>query len=171
MTTQRRAKAGGEKGANGAWYEGGKFIATTDHEKSSRRTRKGTGRQEIEPYTYDLPPEPGMRSLYGAMSPGVFTSRDADGKWGLNPNTSEHTWAYYHDGDAEAVARSKDRYQNLADRFNAGERWIKPASPVVGANDSAAAISAKERFLSEHAEAATAQPDEPPSHERPRVRL
>ena len=30
---QRRAKAGGEFGANGEWYEGGKFIATTDHVK------------------------------------------------------------------------------------------------------------------------------------------
>lgn len=27
---QRRAKAGGEYGANGDWYEGGKFIATKD---------------------------------------------------------------------------------------------------------------------------------------------
>lgn len=28
--TQRRAKAGGEFGANGEWYEGGKFIATQE---------------------------------------------------------------------------------------------------------------------------------------------
>lgn len=34
-TLQRRAKAGGERGANGEWYEGGKFIATTDHAKSA----------------------------------------------------------------------------------------------------------------------------------------
>lgn len=30
-TGQRRAKAGGEFGANGEWYEGGKFIATLEH--------------------------------------------------------------------------------------------------------------------------------------------
>lgn len=29
-TDQRRAKAGGEYGANGEWYEGGKFIATQE---------------------------------------------------------------------------------------------------------------------------------------------
>jgi len=29
-TDQRRAKAGGEYGANGEWYEGGKFIATKE---------------------------------------------------------------------------------------------------------------------------------------------
>lgn len=27
--TQKRASVGGERGANGEWYEGGKFIATT----------------------------------------------------------------------------------------------------------------------------------------------
>ena len=39
MTTtndgQRRAAAGGERGANGEWYEGGKFIATKDRTKSA----------------------------------------------------------------------------------------------------------------------------------------
>lgn len=35
MTTQQRAKAGGELGANGEWYEGGKFIATKDNPKSA----------------------------------------------------------------------------------------------------------------------------------------
>ena len=29
-TDQRRAKAGGEYGANGEWYEGGKFLATQE---------------------------------------------------------------------------------------------------------------------------------------------
>jgi len=30
-TDQKRAKPGGEFGANGEWYEGGKFIATQEH--------------------------------------------------------------------------------------------------------------------------------------------
>lgn len=30
ITGQRRAKAGGEYGANGEWYDGGKFIATAE---------------------------------------------------------------------------------------------------------------------------------------------
>lgn len=32
---QKRAAVGGELGANGEWYEGGKFIATKDNPKSS----------------------------------------------------------------------------------------------------------------------------------------
>lgn len=37
---QRRAKPGGEYGANGEWYEGGKFIATRDNPKSAPQERK-----------------------------------------------------------------------------------------------------------------------------------
>ena len=44
MTTtndgQRRAAAGGELGANGEWYEGGKFIATKDRTKSDGSKRE-----------------------------------------------------------------------------------------------------------------------------------
>lgn len=38
-TDQKRARAGGEMGANGEWYEGGKFIATKDNPKSQPRER------------------------------------------------------------------------------------------------------------------------------------
>ncbi|BCQ28725.1 hypothetical protein NK8_69150 (plasmid) [Caballeronia sp. NK8] len=50
MSTQRRAKPGGETGANGEWYEGGgKFIATRDNPKRAERSRKATRKVEIEP--------------------------------------------------------------------------------------------------------------------------
>lgn len=132
--TQPRAKPGGEIGANGEWYEGGKFIATTDHAKSAGKGRKATGRQEIEPYKWDVPPEPGMRSIWQAMSPGVFTGKLPDGRMGLNPHTSEHTWLYYNDNDPALVEQAKARYQALADRFNAGERWFKESPMCDQAN-------------------------------------
>lgn len=118
--SQKRAAAGGEHGANGEWYEGGKFIATTDHEKGNKKSKKGTGRQEIEPYKWDHPPEPGMRSIFGASR--VFNALE-NGKMVLNSSVSDHTWGYYHGHDANAVAGAKARYQELADRYNAGERW------------------------------------------------
>lgn len=121
---QPRAKPGGEIGANGEWYEGGKFIATTDHAKSNRKSKKGTGRQEIEPYKWEIPSEPGLRSIWQAMSPGVFTGRLPDGRMGLNPHVSDHTWLYYNDNDPVLVEKAKARFQTLADRFNAGERWF-----------------------------------------------
>lgn len=45
---QRRAKAGGEFGANGEWYEGGKFIATKDDTvKSAPPARRELSPEEI----------------------------------------------------------------------------------------------------------------------------
>lgn len=53
--TQRRAKAGGEFGANGDWYEGGKFIATEEdtikrapmrHEVTSEEAARRAARDE-----------------------------------------------------------------------------------------------------------------------------
>lgn len=131
---QSRAKPGGEIGANGEWYEGGKFIATTDHAKSVGKGHKATGRQEIEPYKWDVPPEPGMRSIWQAMSPGVFTGKSLDGRMGLNPHISEHTWLYFNDNDPALVEKAKARYQALVDRFNAGERWFKESSVCDQAN-------------------------------------
>lgn len=59
-TTQRRAKAGGEYGANGEWYEGGKFIATEEdtikrapmrHEISAEELARRAAREEQDRIT------------------------------------------------------------------------------------------------------------------------
>jgi hypothetical protein len=42
---QRRAKPGGERGANGEWYEGGKFIATSERTVKGEQTRPSTPAQ------------------------------------------------------------------------------------------------------------------------------
>jgi hypothetical protein len=73
VSTQRRAGPGGETGANGEWYEGGKFIATQDNPKRSGRSKKGTRKVGIEPWKWEIPPEEGMRPIYGRMGAGVFT--------------------------------------------------------------------------------------------------
>jgi hypothetical protein len=47
---QKRAKAGGEVGPNGEWYEGGTWIARTDMPKKEkeRLLRAATGREQVE---------------------------------------------------------------------------------------------------------------------------
>ena len=165
MTTQRRAKAGGEEGANGDWYEGGKFIATTDHEKRAAKRVKGTGRVEVEPFRWEQPPEPDMRPLFGLMGPGVFTGKLANGEMGLI--ASDTTWLYYFK-TPDAVEQAKVEYQGYANRFNGGERWASvnaTPEPVVNTDDSSAAQAAKRRFLAEHASA-----DQPAKPEKPRHR-
>ncbi len=46
--TQRRAAAGGEIGANGEWYPGGAFIATTDHSKGCASAKQERTTQTAE---------------------------------------------------------------------------------------------------------------------------
>jgi GNAT superfamily N-acetyltransferase len=123
VSTQRRARAGGETGANGEWYEGGKFIATQDNAKRAGRSRKPTRKVEVEPWKWELPPEEGMRPIYGRMGAGVFTGKLDDGQWGLIAR--DVTWRYYFNTES-AIARAKEEYQAFADRFNAGERWTTP---------------------------------------------
>ena len=62
-----RAPKGGALGANGEWYEGGKFIATTDHPKGQKQRKSSKIRKvEIEPYVYEVAPD-GYKSIYQKM--------------------------------------------------------------------------------------------------------
>lgn len=65
--------------------------------------------------------------------------------------------------DHPAVAMYSDGLpvlQDLADRYNAGERWVaaEPPRPVPHEGDSAAVRSAKARFLSEQEDKSTPKP-------------
>lgn len=148
MSGQQRAKAGGEHGANGEWYEGGKFIATTDHPKAdSRRQRRGSGsRVLVEPGKLEIA-EAGHHAIFSQIR--VFLDNDHMSSKGLARISSRF------DEGHPAVAMYSHGLQslrNLAERYNAGERWIKPepATPVIADSDSDASKSAKARFLAEH---------------------
>lgn len=115
-----RAKAGGQFGANGEWYEGGKFLNTVpENAKGSSQGRKGSGKQEIEPYVWVVAPE-GMMSLYRSMA-GV--------EW-----FDRHTMQFRFNEDlrceyatSEAVRMRKERIA----AFNSGQRWFAKASTEV----------------------------------------
>lgn len=67
---QRRAKAGGEFGANGDWYEGGKFIATdADTIKTAPRKFELSAAQIAERDAYAM--------LEAARMAEVMAARDA----------------------------------------------------------------------------------------------
>ena len=84
--SQRRAKTGGEVGANGEWYPGGKWIATTTRAKSYRPVRP-TGRQLIAPGVWAQPPTATSVALLGQLGVGAWTvlvnGRAADRAWTL----------------------------------------------------------------------------------------
>lgn len=66
--TRKRAKTGGEIGPNGESYKGGAFIATTDKPKGSpQKKEKPTGKEQIRPYVWALPPADGMRATLSGI--------------------------------------------------------------------------------------------------------
>ncbi len=110
----KRAAAGGEFGANGEWYEGGKFINTVaQNSKRNGSTKRGQGKQEIAPYVWEVAPEAGMISLYRQFA-GVF-GIVIDGVAVVR--CSQHTMNYY--------GKTIDQINDMITRWNAGQRWFK----------------------------------------------
>lgn len=110
-TFHSRAKKGGELGANGEWYEGGKFIATTEHPKRFGSRKPALRKQEIEPYKWEVGGE-GQVAIFPQLA-GVELFDRRSGKFSLNPGLR-----------MEYLTESGlARRQSLIARYNAGERW------------------------------------------------
>lgn len=116
--THSRAKAGGEFGANGEWYEGGKFINTVpENGKRQGSTKsKPVGKREIDSRVWAVQPAEGAIAIYPQLA-GIELREQrgvAGSPFRLNPDLrGEFT-------TAEAIAKR----ENLIARFNAGERWV-----------------------------------------------
>jgi hypothetical protein len=110
---QRRAKAGGEYGENGEWYEGGKFIANTDTPKGQAVRRLKTGKREIAPYVWTVQPSPDHLAIYPTLS-GVEIFNRGTGRFEFNSNLR----SYF--ASPEAVMERRARI----DAYNSGKRWF-----------------------------------------------
>ena len=111
-TATKRARKGGEYGANGEWYDGGKFINTVaENAKKERSKPFKPSKCEIAPYVWALNSE-GKSSLYRQFA-GAF-GKVIDGT------------AVYVGSDRILAycGRTREEAQDLLDRWNAGERWI-----------------------------------------------
>ena len=109
MKAQKRAKAGGEFGANGEWYEGGKFINTIakNDKRHGSDNKKATRKQEVAPYKWEVPPAENMSSIFQLFG-GRYMTRE---------NTANVPFCEYQGADPEKV-------QAVIDRYVAGEKWI-----------------------------------------------
>lgn len=121
-TTPQRAKKGGEIGANGEFYKGGAFIATTDHPKGQPIKRSKVKKQEVEPFNWTVPPEEGLKSLYGVLGGVEFYDKETK-TFKLNHLLTGRN--YY--ASPEQV---KERKYRIA-AFNSGMRWFKPFTDEV----------------------------------------
>lgn len=111
--TQRRAKVGGEVGANGDWYDGGKFINTVaDNAKAHKETKRPTGRQQVASGVWETA-EGQQRALYTCLA-GVENFDRGTGKFSFNAALG----SYF--AEPEAIVNRKAKIE----AFNRGEKWF-----------------------------------------------
>ena len=113
----QRAPKGGAYGANGEWYEGGKFIATTKHPKR-HGSYKPKGRVEIEPYVYAERRE-GFAPIWGKIE--AYAKQGEDGKYQLIEAGLQGLRAMWGDKAETTILH----LQLHVSYFNNGYRWVQ----------------------------------------------
>jgi hypothetical protein len=108
--TQLRAAKGGEIGANGEFYEGGKFIARSDRSKKLG-SKKPTGRREIE-FGVWVDGVEGKLTLWSVLAGIEIWNRDQN-TFSFNANLRGHF------ADDDCVSQRNAWIQS----WNKGERW------------------------------------------------
>jgi hypothetical protein len=116
-TTQKRASVGGEFGANGEWYEGGRFINTVPenakkHGSVARKPRK----IQIEPYVW-VEVTGDERAIFSVVGAGAAYIDRYDPSKGIAPYMPSCRNGVMYGGETLA------EMQTLCDRYNAGERY------------------------------------------------
>ena len=100
---------------NGEFYQGGTFLPNTKLGKMSKPSRRtGTGKQEIEPYKWEIAPE-GMKSVYKQFN-GVFGSVVNGVAVLRTDDCLQDTINYY--------GTTLNDAQKLITMYNNGVRWM-----------------------------------------------
>jgi hypothetical protein len=108
---KRQAAYNGEVGANGRAYVKGQFIAEqAEYLGAATKTKKGSGKQEIEPYVWEVPESPEMKSIYRFIQ-GVFGD--------LASGQINEKAIAFHGEDPKKI-------QSLIARYQQGDRWYFP---------------------------------------------
>ena len=111
----KRAPKGGAVGANGEFYEGGKFINTVaENAKQLGSVPKKVRKSQIMPYVWVETPE-GQRSIFTKIS-GIFAQVTGDIAHMRDDDRLPQTLEYF----GVTFEYAKD----LVERYNRGERWI-----------------------------------------------
>jgi len=118
-----RAKAGGEIGTNGEFYEGGKFLPSTERAKGTAKKRRAATRKvEIEPRVWAVCPE-GMRSLFRTWNHTWKFGWNGEAPRQLRADTGEIHWAAFG-GEAGRLASAA-----ALERYLAGDRFEPYPAP------------------------------------------
>lgn len=122
QTIQKRAAIGGEIGANGEFYEGGKFIATKDNAKGAPKAKALVCRKvQIAPYQWEVQPAPEHEPIFRHVGAALkVVSFDYETKACVLEVFQPYVNASCNNITPEYLSQLK----RLVARFNAGERWI-----------------------------------------------
>jgi len=111
-----RAKKGGEYGANGEWYKGGRFLNTIPENAKKEGSRPKKPRKvQVEPYVWVTDTRKPLLSIVGC---GAEYIDRQDWRKGIRPYLPAFRNGVMYTGE------TLERVQELCDRFNAGERWL-----------------------------------------------
>jgi hypothetical protein len=108
MTTQRRAKSGGEVGLNGEVYPAGSFICTTTLGKMARTAKAKVRKVQVGPYEWAEEPTPGARPLYIGAVGGVFGGKPL---------------SIVNDTALAYLGITREELASRVERHASGERW------------------------------------------------
>ena len=115
-----RAKAGGQHGKNGEWYEGGQFLPsseTTEKGAFSKDQRQARPRkQEIAPYRWEI-------SGKSAIWPKVEAVCKFH-KTGYSKETGAQGWLEIVAIPSSWTQEGIEEVRELVKKWNSGERWI-----------------------------------------------
>ena len=117
MATTKRAAKGGEFGANGEWYEGGKFINTIPENQKREGGRRPAKARKVQVGPFRWESNDGTRvAIFGMVgAQAQYVDRYA-AKLEIEPSPAGV--AYY--GDEYHGHKVAD----LCARWNAGELWV-----------------------------------------------
>lgn len=107
----KRAKAGGEFGANSEWYEGGKFINTVpeNRKKEGSHPKAKCRKVQVGPFEWAVQPTPDARPVYVGAVGGVFGGKPVSG-------VNDTALAY--------MGMTREDLVDRVARHAAGERWM-----------------------------------------------
>ena len=117
MSTTKRAAKGGEFGANGEWYEGGKFINTIPENQKKEGGRRPAKARNVQVGPFRWESNDGTRvAIFGMVGAQAEYVDRYNVAAGIRPSAAGV--AYY--GDEYHGHKVAD----LCERYNAGELWV-----------------------------------------------
>ena len=116
VKTQKRAAKGGEFGANGAWYEGGKFINTIEENgKREVKKRSKVRKVQVRPYVWVESDKRPLYQMVGFYAQWIDSYQPEKGMKPFMPN-----WKNGRD-----PGMTLEECQAACDRYNAGELFFE----------------------------------------------